>query len=187
MKTAVDLDPLAPINASAYGYGLIMAGKYAEAIAVLKKGIELKPALGLHHAILGNAYLRTGQYPRAMAEAETAVRLDPELALREGLLAHVYGVSGQREKARAIIAKLELRQSSERVSPVALALAWLGLKDNDRALTLLETAVDQHDISLVTSASVVSDPVFDPLRSSPRFERILTRMNLLEWAQKRER
>lgn len=105
----------------------------------------------------------------------------------ERTLAHVYGVSGDVDKARTIIARLEARRSSERVSPVALALAYIGVKDHERALTLLEKAVDEHDISLVTSAAVVSDRKYDPLRSNPRYDRILSRMNLLEWARRRQR
>ncbi|HEX2723667.1 MAG TPA: protein kinase, partial [Gemmatimonadaceae bacterium] len=182
IRTAVELDPLAPINASAYGYALVVAGKYDEAVAVLKKGIEVAPTLGIHHAMLGAAYLYSGRVGQAVPELETAARLDPELALRKGYVAHAYGRVGQKQRAIAIIDQLESRRAKSGTA-VALALAYLGLSDNERALTALEEAVRKHDIALLTGSSLVPDKIWDPVRSSPRFVEILQRMNLLPYAR----
>ena len=181
IRTAVSLDPLAPINASALGYALIVSGKVDEAISELKKGIQVAPALGLHHFMLGDAYLVKNRLGDAVKELELASQLDPELAVRKGFLAHAYGRVGEIEKANAIIAQLEQRQRSNGKSGVALAAAYLGLRQNDKALAALEDAVNEHDISLVTSSSLVPDKLWDPLRQDPRFDSILRRMNLLDY------
>ena len=183
IRKAVALDPLAPINASAIGYALLVMGRYDEAIAELKKGIEVAPSLGLHHFMLGDAYLMSGQYAKAIPELEEAQRLDPELTLRKGLLAYAYGLNRQTEKSRAIIADLEARQRQRGGSGVALAAAYLGIGDRERAITSLQDAVKEHDISLMTSASPVPDKLWDPIRSDPRFQEILRQMNLLPYAQ----
>lgn len=181
IRRAIDLDPLAPINAAAIGYALQAARRYDESIAELKKGIELTPTLGLHHYELGAAYLMSNRAREAIPELEEAVRLDPEVGLRKGYLAYGYGVIGRENEAKAIIANLEARQRANRKSGVALAIAYLGLKDKENAFKSLEKAVDDHEISLLTSSSLVPDQIWDPLRSDPRFDRILARMNLLQY------
>jgi tetratricopeptide (TPR) repeat protein len=113
---------------------------------------------------------------------ETAARLDPELAFRRGYLAYAYGLTGNTEKAKALIASLEREQQTQQGRNVALAVAYLGVGDNDKALSQLEAALNAHDISLLTVASPVPDRVWDPLRSNPRFDAILRRMNLYEYA-----
>jgi len=57
MRIAQRLDPLAPIMPSAVGGPLILAHRYPDAIAELRKGIEMYPAVGLHHEWLAMAYL----------------------------------------------------------------------------------------------------------------------------------
>ena len=183
IRKAVALDPLAPINASAIGYALLVMGRYDEAIAELRKGIEVAPTLGLHHFMLGAAYLMSGQPSKAIAPLEEARRLDPELALRKGMLAYAYGLNRQTDRARAIIADLEARQRQRGGSGVALAAAYLGIGDRENAITYLQEAVKEHDISLMTSASLVPDKLYDPIRSDPRFQEILRQMNLLPYSQ----
>ena len=181
IRAAIAIDQLAPINASAVGYALYVAKRYGDAEAELKKGIQLNPQLGLHHFMLGDVYLATGKYKQAVPELETAARLDPEVALRKGFLAYAYARTGRMDDARRIISELEQRQKTRGKTGVALAAAYLGAQENDKALSALEAAVDEHDITLLTSASPVPDKLFDPIRTNPRFNRILERMNLLEY------
>ena len=181
IRRAVELDELAPINASALGYALLVSGKVDEAISELRKGIQVAPTLGLHRFMLGDTYLAKGWLREAVTELERASQLDPELALRKGYLAHAYGRIGQVDKAKAIIAELEHRQRTNGRSGVALAAAYMGLREYDKALSALEDAVNEHDISLLTSSSLVPDRLWDPLRKYPRFDAILGRMNLLKY------
>ena len=82
-----------------------------------------------------------------------------------------------------VVGSVQKRSKTEKVSPVALALAHIGLEQNDAALAELERAVDDHDIALVTGALLV-DRVYDPLRADPRFGRILERMHLAQFARR---
>ena len=122
----------------------------------------------------------SGNNELAVKEMETANRLDPELVIRKGELGFIYGKVGKRDDALKILHSLEDRTSRENISAAAVSEIYLGLGDYPNTLTALETAVRVHDIALVTSLTVTSDPAYDPIRKDPRFKEILRRMNLLK-------
>ena len=53
----------------------------------------------------------------------------------------------------------------------------MALGENDQALEWLETAYEDRPEGMVW---LKPDPIFDPLRSDPRFQDLLRRMNLPE-------
>jgi hypothetical protein len=61
------------------------------------------------------------------------------------------------------------------VSPYSIADTYMRLGEREKALDWLERAYEGHDSALV---SLTVEPMFDPLRSEPRFREILRRMNL---------
>ncbi|MGK2960991.1 MAG: protein kinase domain-containing protein [Gemmatimonadaceae bacterium] len=184
IRRSGELDPLAPVHPAALGYSLYANGQYDAALGELRKGIELAPTLGILHAMLGNIHLVTGKYREAVKSLEEAARLEPELAVRQGYLAHALAKSGNEARARAILARLGVAQPGRRVPRVAMAIAYLGLGEEENALSALEQAIAEHDISLVTTASLIPDPIFDPLRGNPRFTALLERMNLAAYARR---
>jgi tetratricopeptide (TPR) repeat protein len=161
---------------------LNLAGRYDEAIMEIKKGIELAPNAGIIHSVIAMSYLGKRDYPQAIREMETAVRIEPKLAVRQGQLAFVYGATGDKTRARAIVQKLMERARSERIGPFPFAVAELGIGDTNAAMAALERAVDQHDIGL-TAFSVINDKMWDSVRGTPRFTRVLQRLNLARYAK----
>jgi serine/threonine-protein kinase len=178
LRRTAELDPLAPIAAAALGYALTAARHYPDAVTELKKGIELAPNLGLLHSLIAEAYVFNGDSASALREMETAVKLDPELFGRQGQLAYIHARVGDRAKALEILQKMKSDPSAERKHPVTFALAEIGVGMLDEAMTDLELAVSEHDIGLITGGSPLVDPMFDPLRSDPRFTRVLAGMHL---------
>jgi serine/threonine-protein kinase len=177
-RRARKLDPLAPILSTALGYALTIARRYDEALLELKRGLELAPNLGVMHSVYGFANLFAGKTAEARAELETAVRNDPDLVLRKGQLAYVYAMTGDQARARTIVEEMKKNGASEDAHQVAFAIVYIALGDKDKALSLLESAVKRHDIALLTAASPLDDPTYDPIRNDPRFVRILEQMNL---------
>jgi hypothetical protein len=58
-----------------------------------------------------------------------------------------------------------------------MALAYLGVGNNDAALGSLEKAFVQRS-NLLTTLKV--EPVYDPLRDDPRFQELLRRVGLAQ-------
>jgi hypothetical protein len=94
------------------------------------------------------------------------------------LQAYVYGRAGQQAEAQRALEKLE-RMSWNPYWDFAptFALAYIGMNNKDQAIGWLQKAYAEHSIA-VTSLKV--DPVYDPLRSDPRFQEILSRVGLAE-------
>ncbi len=63
------------------------------------------------------------------------------------------------------------------VSPYAMAGLYLDARDPDNAMRWLEVGYENRDTALIW---VNVDPAFDTLRSDPRFEDLLRRMNFPE-------
>jgi hypothetical protein len=86
--------------------------------------------------------------------------------------ARAYAVSNKRNAAVKILHDLKTgstRNASE------IALMYVGLGEKDQAMKWLEKAYAEH-----FNLSTLLRPVFDSLRSDPRFQNLLHRTGLLE-------
>jgi hypothetical protein len=61
--------------------------------------------------------------------------------------------------------------------PLPIALAYIGLNDKDQAFAWLNRAVANRSPSLV---ALKVDPIYDSLRSDPRFAAILRHVGLAQ-------
>jgi len=89
--------------------------------------------------------------------------------------AYVYGRTGQADRARAALAKLEEWNRRQPVDAAAFVAPYIALGDKDRAFFWLEKAYAQHS-NAMTWLKV--GPMFDPLRSDPRFQDLMRRVGL---------
>jgi len=93
-------------------------------------------------------------------------------------LGYAYAISGETDKALVIIKEMkELVKSNIKVNPSSYAIVYSGLHDYDNAFKCLEEAADNHDTLLLFMNCY---PEFAPIRSDPRFNALLKRMNLSE-------
>ena len=100
--------------------------------------------------------------------------LAPGDLFSQGLLGWALGLDGQKQEALTIRTDLERRQTQEYVSGFVIALVNVGLGERDQAISWLQKAEEERDPSL---SFVNSWPGLDPLRSDPRFQALLQRMN----------
>ena len=115
-----------------------------------------------------------------MAEAQAcldkAEQLTGPSSRLRALSGYAMARAGRRVAARTILNELLAPAQDRYISPVSVALLYLGLHETRAALDWLERAREEHDVSLV---DLNVDPLYDPLRSLPRFRRLLASMNLV--------
>ena len=150
------------------------AGQFDSAAAAFARIVEAEPRAGPAWSGLETSHLLQGDYAGAVD-----VRAEWILAAR-----------GESPEARAAVQ--ELREAfdendpesywqwrrgydsarlgrGERVSDVEVALTAVGLGDIDSALAHLGSAVQKRDPALL---AIRNNPLWDPLRSDPRFQDI---------------
>ncbi|MEP6783869.1 MAG: hypothetical protein ABI983_09380, partial [Acidobacteriota bacterium] len=94
-------------------------------------------------------------------------------------LAFAYGAAGDREAAMAELTELKKISPDGKVLPFNLALVYLGLGEHVRSLDNLERALAADSQMMPWTGR---DPMFDPLRSEPRFVALLKKMGSFETA-----
>ena len=92
-----------------------------------------------------------------------------------GALGHAYSASGNRSEAEKVLAKLMEQSKKQYVSPFYVAIVYVGLGENDKAVDWLERAYADRSNAIVFSKV---DPQLDRLRSTPRFQSLLHRLAL---------
>jgi TolB-like protein/Flp pilus assembly protein TadD len=177
IRQAQDLDPLSPALPALGGRVFYFGRKYDDAIAQFRQALDMNPGLDWIHLDLGKAYVRKGMFTEAISELQTARTIMGNRPKAISLLGYAYAVSGQRRDAEKALADLEERRSWPDPWPVTLlkAIVYVGLDEKGRALDWLEKAYEDHS-ALMEHLKV--EPIFDDLRSEPRFIAIIKKMHL---------
>ncbi len=174
IKRAQELDPLSLIINSMVGVAYMENRQYDQAVEQLRKTIEMDANFSRAHFFLAQAYERKEVFEEAVPEHEKRFILDgtpPEKAAQKAAtLREAYRKSGAKGYWRKQIEMYESGQTSWTLTRVASFYAQLG--ENDRAFALLEKAYEKRQIRNLKS------PIFDSIRSDPRFQDLLRRLEL---------
>ena len=79
------------------------------------------------------------------------------------------------EEARRALAKLEQVAGSRANGTATLLIAYSGTGQKERVIELLQKAYSEHSNAVV---QIKVDPMYDPIRSDPRFVELLHRIGL---------
>jgi tetratricopeptide (TPR) repeat protein len=175
IQRLVELDPLSPAMHEHLGFAYIFARRYDQAIEENRKALELDPNYAAAHAALGRAYLHKGMHEEAIAELQQAVELSGGWPKHD--LAIAYAMAGKRDDAGKLLDELVKLSKRGFVEMNGVARVYAALGDKEQAFAWLEKAYVERDGWM---AALKMDPSFDPLRSDPRFQSLLRRMNFPE-------
>ena len=159
-----------------FGWAYFFNRHYDEALPHLQRAIELDPDGAFARGILASTLARMGRHSQALAESEK-LRLyahSAEHQMEALVLAYVYAVSGKPVEARKILEDFNTFSKTRYVDAFWVARVYAGLGEKDQALECLERAYREHS---GTMWALKMDPECDPLRSDPRFQDLLRRMN----------
>jgi TolB-like protein/DNA-binding winged helix-turn-helix (wHTH) protein/Flp pilus assembly protein TadD len=174
-RRARELSPMTPLMFALESQILLRAGHKDDAILQAQKALDFEPNFWVAHLHLGTAYASQKQYDQATAEYEKAIQLAPETSVPKIALARLFILRGDHKGAYAIARELESHRSERFVKLSSLAAIYSGLGNKDRALGLLEKAVEEREL---LSLAFQDETLFDNLRSEPRFPDIWRRLNL---------
>jgi Flp pilus assembly protein TadD len=152
---------------------LCIAHRYDESVQQSQKTIEMDPHFAVAHYQLGQVLEQKHRHEEAIAEFQRAIELSGGNTTFESNLASAYAVSGRKDAAMKIVKDLENRQGQGSSTDASIALIYVGLGDNDRAMVWLNKALQAR-----FNPSILVRPVFDPLRSDLRFQDLLRRTGL---------
>ena len=165
------LDPLSPAAAATLGRVLYFARRFPEATQQLQSALQLDPNFVSARYDLAQIYAINGKAHEAVNELQQVRdqnRTDVSLL---ATLAYAYGKAGQTLQARALLADIQKRLPSEHVAPSTMAFLFVGLADYDHAVSCFEREYSERGNYL---PFLNTDPGLDPLRSNPRFQRLLS-------------
>jgi TolB-like protein/Tfp pilus assembly protein PilF len=177
IELARELDPVSLVVNSDLGWAYYFARQYDRAVQQFRRVLELDPNLMISHFALGQVYEQKQMFVESVAAFEKAVSLSPGDPENIAGLGHAYAVAGRREDALKIVARLKQPSQQKFIPSWGIATIYIGLDNKDEAFVWLEKAlVDRLSIMVY----IQTDPVLDPLRSDPRFQVLVRRMDFPE-------
>jgi TolB-like protein/lipoprotein NlpI len=207
-KRAIELNPSSPDALIYYSHFLMNMSRPDEAMPLARRALGLDPFNPLFHTLYGVDFLYIRRWDEAIAQARTALSTAPDDALANGLLWYAFGAKGMHKEAlasarvymkglygdRAVDEALErgfaeagyeeaMRRAAQPliahyhksyVAPMDIASLYVEAGETSRAVDWLEKGYEVRDQSM----PYIGWPPLDPLRSDPRFQALLRKMNL---------
>jgi len=176
LKRAQGLDPLSLIIGVASAVTLLCGTRwYDRVIEECQKVLELDPNFGGALNVLGMVYRERAMYEEAIEAFQKARTFDEGNTWITAELGHAYAVSGKRREAQKILDELEQLSKRSYVPPDNIALVYLGLGKKNLTFEYLEKAYEDRSVGL---SWLKADPIFNNLRSDPRFIALLKKVGL---------
>lgn len=173
-QSAKALDPYSAVNAGWVVNTLRFTGRLDAALIEARRAMELDSLNALALTNSANTLLVAGRLQEAH---DLAARISPSLPfIWPGIVAHLLAATGDPAVARRLVRDIEAMPRRPWGAETTLAFAYLGLRDSTRALNALERALDTRE--MWPSNLSLYEPVYDPVRQSPRFAALLRRVGL---------
>jgi TolB-like protein len=175
-RRATELDPLSPSILIDCVFPLMFQHDVAGVTRLTKRAGELDPTFYAVPTMDGWTDLEMGRYRDAVPKLARATTMDAPPFVT-ALLGYALGMSGDRARAMATLDSLKLRSPHGQAAPFNQGMVYFGLGDRKRAIDLFEQAYDANSEFLFWLGQ---DPLFEPLRSEPRFMALLKKLNFVK-------
>jgi tetratricopeptide (TPR) repeat protein len=150
-----------------------MARQYDLAIGVMRGTVEIAPNFPDAFGELASDYTAKGAYQEAVRAAQKAVMLTAGKGYL-GKLGEAYAMGGRRSEATKVLEEIRGASRGRFVPAISTAPILIALGERDQAIVQLQRAFEEHD-QIMPYLKVWC--MFDPLRSDPRFQDLVRRMN----------
>jgi tetratricopeptide (TPR) repeat protein len=171
MQRALDLDPFNALFQAFHGINLVMVGRDDDAIVEYRKALRTSPELPFAHANLADILRRKAKYEESLAEMKAYYAGDREM---EEALTQGYAQSGYRGAMKRAADILAARSRKTYVLPERVEWLYIWAGEKAQALEWLERGFEVRDPNM---PYINEEPTYDTLRTDPRFQDLLRRMN----------
>jgi len=172
---ALDLDPVSPLLNSARAETFFYARDYDNGIAQARRTLEQYPNNLYAGFWLASAEREKKLYSEAVpgfAQLSKMAVDNPAMLMAYG---HALAVSGDKVHAQRVLSELKQLAKRRYVPAIYFAAMYVGLGEKDAAFTWFDKAFLERNDRL---AYLAVDPLSDPVRSDPRFTKLLARIGL---------
>jgi serine/threonine protein kinase/Tfp pilus assembly protein PilF len=172
-QLARELDPFSALTNINVGRAYYYARQFDEAEKILTQFLAKYPDNTNAAYNLGLVYLQQHNYDQARIIFEKIY--DKNQLFGAAPLGVTYARLGQPERIQKIFADLKVISAKKPVPPQEIAILHMARRDFDQAFIYLEKAMQEHyPPSLMTRV----DPLFDDLRSDPRYAALVDRFDV---------
>jgi serine/threonine-protein kinase len=173
IELALELDPLNPTLYNLYAFVLGYHRRWDDAIEAFRTELDIEPSHTFALGGLAVAFGAKGIYREQLAIYRRVYADDAELtkALEDGFERASY--KGAYRALADLMAEWHGKPGKS-VATTEIARNYLDAGDYDLAIDWLEKAYEGHDPML----PYIGQPLWNPLRSYPRFQELLRKMNL---------
>ncbi|MDQ3012878.1 MAG: protein kinase [Acidobacteriota bacterium] len=175
VRRCQELAPLSLIGNSHMALMLYYARRYDQSLEQSQKILAIDREFFAAHRYAGLSYEQLGKYKEAIEALSKARMLSGDSPIILTALAHAYAVSGNPAEARRLLDGIAANTARRKAPAYDLAIAYIGLGEQEKAFALLEKALEEHNEYLIY---LQVEPRFDPLRKDPRFAQLVNRIGL---------
>ena len=175
---ALQLDPVSPVFYTTSALYYCNEGKFEESLDASLKTLEINPDFGKIYPLSIYSYIKLGEEKKAFQILKQSFLRDTLTAKYAGSLDEIYGKAGMKGIFSWLI---EVEQMKPNPSLISIAWIYAAIGNKDRTLDWLEKALTARSSDLPRINNYI---IFNDLHSEPRFDAILDKMGLSDYAKK---
>jgi TolB-like protein/DNA-binding winged helix-turn-helix (wHTH) protein/Tfp pilus assembly protein PilF len=174
IQVAQELDPASISALDAAGAIWLNARRFDKVIEQAQKIRDLSSEDSRAYTYFASGYLHQGKFAPAVEAAQKAASLSQAQPLDLLILAQAQKSAGHVEDARRTMNRLKEMAKAGYVPEVFLAITCWSFGEHELAMQYLQRGFERRDTYL---AVLKVAPMFDEMRSDPRFQQLVERMN----------
>jgi TolB-like protein len=174
-RKLIELDPLDLINNVHLSWHHYMAREFPAAISEAQHTLAMEKRFHWGYFFAGLALDATGEHRDALKHLRTSLELSGQSTVMLAALGHAYGTAHKHDAARKVLGQLGELSKTRYISSYEIALIHIALGEHDRALDLLDVAVQERSGWL---PYLLNDVRLDPVRSTARFASLTSDVGL---------
>jgi len=167
IKHGAATNPLSSQIESIYGLLKYFQRDYPAALSHYRRALDLNPNSPFLYAPISSVYAQLGQYPEALTALNRPEYRD------SAPVARIYALQGRRDDAMKLLGSI--LKDRRYLFRSQIALLYFALGEKDHGLEWLTQAVDEQEFPV---RYLKVDPVYDEVRSDPRFKHLVARLNI---------